>query len=224
MFKLFCVVDLDSLEHRLMEMEMCTEEDIIVARSQSQSSQGRRESRLSKDVTVIEPAQTKRDLFEEDQDNDIREREADKKDLNQSKNSHKSENDRDSDSDNVVFVEKDFSKPSTVGKVSNGSVRKVDSSKKGSAEVRMTVVRDDDEENDKYPTNVVSTDKSQDMRRCVVSEENASYVISDERVVEFSGNAKEVNREDAKENTEDDVNIYEDMPQDLDLFQPEEEL
>jgi len=221
----------ESLEHRLMEMEMCTEEDIIVARTQSQSSHSRRESRVSKDVTVIEPAQTKRDLFEEDQDNDIREREADKKDLNKSKDSHKSEND-DSD-DDVVFVEKDSSsKSSNGGKVLNGSLRKVNSSEKSAADARMTKAGDVEEEEEEYPTNVVNTSKPQDTRRCVVSE-NASYEISDERVVEFSrDNKKEKSRKDSKMNIDDDaqdddddgVNIYEDMPQDLDLFQPEEGL
>lgn len=212
-----------------MEMEMCTEEDIIVARTQSQSSHSRRESRVSKDVTVIEPAQTKRDLFEEDQDNDIREREADKKGLNKSKDSHKSEND-DSD-DDVVFVEKDFSKSSNGGKVSMGNIRKVDSSEKDAADVRMTRAGDVGEK-EEYPTNVVNTSKPQDTRRCVVSE-NASYEGSDERVVEFSrDNKKENSHKDSKMNTDDDgqdedddgVNIYEDMPQDLDLFQNEEEL
>jgi len=223
----------ESLEHRLMEMEMCTEEDITVARTQSQSSQhSRRESRVSKDVTVIEPAQTKRDLFEEDQDNDIREREADKKDLNKSKDSHRSDND-DSGDDDVVFVEKDSSsKSSNGGKVLNGNARKVSSEKSASADVRLTKTGDVDED-EEYPTNVVNTSKPQDTRRCVVSE-NASYGISDERVVEFSSRdkkKKEKSRKDSKMNTDDTqddnddgVNIYEDMPQNLDLFQPEEDL
>lgn len=214
-----------------MEMEMCTEEDIIIARTQSQSSHGRRESRVSKDVTVIEPAQTRRDLFEEDQDNDIREREADKKDLNKSKDSRKSEND--DSSDDVVFVEKD-SKSDNGGKVLNGSIRKVNSSEKSVTDVRMTKVGDV-EEDEEYSTNLVNTNKPQDTRRCVVSK-NANYEISDERVVEFSSrdSKKEKSHKDSKMNTDDDVqdddgdddgvNIYEDMPQDLDLFQPEEEI
>ena len=149
---------------------MCTEEDITVARTQSQSSQhSRRESRVSKDVTVIEPAQTKRDLFEEDQDNDIREREADRKDLNKSKDSHRSHND-DSGDDDVVFVEKDSSsKSSNGGKVLNGNARKASSEKSASADVRLTKTGDVDEE-EEYPTNVVNTSKPQDTRRCVVSE------------------------------------------------------
>lgn len=213
----------ESLEHRLMEMEMCTEDDIIVARSQSQSSASRRESRVSKDVIVTEPTQTKRDLFEEDQDNDIREREADGKDLIKS---HQSDGD-----DDVVFVEKVTKQSNSVGKVSKESGRRVsgessrrlDRPKRSSVESRKVTKREEE-----YSTDVVSMDKSQDQRR-VVSEGNASFEVSDERVVEFGsveGNGKEEEEESQDEMKDDDdgVNIYEDMPQDLDLCQAEGEV
>ena len=202
---------------------MCTEDDIIVARSQSQSSASRRESRVSKDVIVTEPTQTKRDLFEEDQDNDIREREADGKDLIKS---HQSDGD-----DDVVFVEKVTKQSNSVGKVSKESGRRVsgessrrlDRPKRSSVESRKVTKREEE-----YSTDVVSMDKSQDQRR-VVSEGNASFEVSDERVVEFGsveGNGKEEEEESQDEMKDDDdgVNIYEDMPQDLDLCQAEGEV
>jgi len=248
----------ESLEQRLKEIEMCTEEDIVTARSSSQSStHKRRESRVSKDVVVIEPVQTKRDLFEEDQDNDIREREADSKEGRRlSKNSNngdekidKPEVVDDDDDDDVVFVEKKepkrkSSSSETPAKVMNGSLHH----KKAGEEPPLTRRKVTEPVKDKRETGgrkarkeeddvqTINTNTSRDSRRvvsqCVGSVDGGSattsFEVTDERVVKFGGGSGRRTDDDSdreeeevmkEEHTDDDVNIYEDVPQDLDLFQ-----
>jgi len=203
---------------------MFTEEDILAPKAQS--LENRRTSRLSKDVIVIEPAQTKRDLFEEDKDNDIREREADSRSKRRSSHTSKSgdvegpDDNNDGDDDDVVEVKKDSNKSDSAdSRILNGNLHKVDD-----REEEVDGIDESTSIDDNMQTNVVvNTGISQDSRR-VVSDVSAAVV--DERVVEFSGglendhSGKIGDDEIENEGGDDDINIYEDMPQDIE-FQAE---
>ena len=200
---------------------MFTEEDILT--SKPQSLENRRTSRLSKDVIVIEPAQTKRDLFEEDKDNDIREREADSRSKRRSSRNSKSGDVDEPDNDDgaVVEVKKDSNKSDSAAdsRILNGNMQEDDDDDDDDDVGKVDDVDESASVDDNMQANViVNTGNSQDSRRVV--SDVSSVVAGDERVVEFSGGSdSRTIGDDEVENVggDDDINIYEGMPQDIEF-------
>lgn len=188
----------------MKEIEMCTEEDMITtARS------GRRQSRVSKDVTVIEPIQSKRDLFAEDADNDLREREADH-------TNNKDSADKSISNDQVFVVDMNGTtdtRDSPSKEVLDEGASKVVSSD-NEVEVIKVVLKDD------LQSKTIDTEETKDSRHVI--SENSLYSVVDERVVELSQSHEKGNSIDDPDKKDDDVNIYEDMQRDIELFQAED--
>lgn len=195
----------ESLEQRLKEIEMCTEEDISAA---ARITNSRRQSRVSKNVIIIEPKQSKRDLFAEDEDDDQRQREADSSAV---ANNANASND---DDDDVIVIEQETSSK-VPGKVLNGSVED------GAKITPLENVQGVEEEKDTLDE-MQELDSLQDSRRVVEDSGLASsVVVPDERVVEFSG-SKSVDGEEVEAvDGTDDVNIYADMQRNIESFTAE---
>lgn len=172
---------------------MCNEEDTRMNSRHSSYRNGRLAGKTAKDPIVIDPVPTKRDLFAEDADNDKREEESVKHDESM-----------EADKENVNVYNKETG-------VDEGKVI-VQNETEGTSTNLKDV-------QDEFST--VTVEEVKDERRVVSN----TYDVVDERVVKLSTDPTATKDSDEKEvvasEMDDDVNIYGDVPQELDLFQSE---
>ncbi|XP_057315466.1 pinin-like [Hydractinia symbiolongicarpus] len=183
----------ESLEQRLKEIEMCNEEDTRMNSRHSSFRNGRLAGKTARDPIVIDPVPTKRDLFAEDADNDKREEELVKHDESM-----------EAEKENVDADNKEAG-------VDEGKV--VIQNETEGTSTNLKDVQDE--------FSTVTVEEVKDERRVVSN----TYDVVDERVVKLSTDPTTTKDNDEKEvvasEMDDDVNIYGDVPQELDLFQSE---
>ena len=193
----------ESLEQRLKEIEMCTEEDLFqLSRTQRIH---RQHGKTAKDPIVIDAAPSTRDLFAEDAEIENREREADEM-KEQAKSEQAETNQIDKSVDDVVMNEQ---------KVANevfGEVAQVDSNDVITIDMRERVVANNEdskiEVSDKTVNEPINVQDNQDSRRVV---SNTNYSVVDERVVELSANTTLAEEEKVDDDVDLDAEVHEQL-------------
>lgn len=191
----------ESLEQRLKEIEMCTEEDLFqLSRSRAQRA-SRGHGKTAKDPIVIDAVASARDLFAEDAEIDDREREAD-----EMKEQAKSEKaDMPALSDDVVITQE-----RKVEEVFEEGVITVENGCNEVGEVtERVVVNGEDaraEIDEKLESEPISVQDNTDSRRVVPN--SNSYSVVDERVVELSSSTAALLEEQEKEEVDLDDEIH----------------